>query len=79
MAAKLTATTMQKSDEPESIDPGEPVPCQKDDRISLIAPRNDYEIDGDHEEQSFTPPCSKYGWKYLRLCNRQTKPLQSRQ
>ena len=51
-AAKLTATTTQKSDKHESIDPSEPVPCQEDDRISLTAPRNDY------EEQSFTPPSS---------------------
>ena len=55
-AAKPTATITQKSDEPESIDPDEPVPCQEDDRISLTAPRNDYEIDS--EEQSFTPPSS---------------------
>ena len=57
-AAKPTATTTQKSDEHESIDPGEPVPCQEDDRISLTAPRNDYEIDDDCEEQRFTPPSS---------------------
>ena len=57
-AAKPTATTTQKSDEHESIDPGEPVPCQEDDSISLTAPRNDYEIDDDCEEQSFTPPSS---------------------
>ena len=76
-AAKPTAATAQKSDEPESIDPGEPIPCQEDDRISLTAPRNDYEIDGNCEEQRFTPPFSKYGWEYLRLCSRQTEPVQS--
>ena len=34
-AAKPTAIIiMQKSDKTESIDPGEPVPCQEDNRIS---------------------------------------------